>query len=146
MEFLPAMNSKKMEKRGPKRWVVVTVTIVVLLLISLVTGLLVWHFRCEYDVWWVVASRVIPWEHTHMEKLCYLVLLACALSSSGKAPGSGGTLFPPPCPDCCHLGTCCAMVPALTALPASDPLPSRQERGCPEGFQWPLTGSELGLP
>ncbi|XP_075630595.1 suppressor of tumorigenicity 14 protein isoform X3 [Balearica regulorum gibbericeps] len=45
VEFLPAMNSKKMEKRGPKRWVVVTVVIVVFLLISLVTGLLVWHFK-----------------------------------------------------------------------------------------------------
>ncbi|XP_042656434.1 suppressor of tumorigenicity 14 protein isoform X3 [Tyto alba] len=45
VEFLPAMNSKKMEKHGPKRRVVVSVTIVVFLLISLVTGLLVWHFR-----------------------------------------------------------------------------------------------------
>uniref|UniRef100_A0A8C4UIP1 matriptase n=1 Tax=Falco tinnunculus TaxID=100819 RepID=A0A8C4UIP1_FALTI len=45
VEFLPAMNSKKMEKRGPKRRVVVTVVIVVFLLISLITGLLVWHFK-----------------------------------------------------------------------------------------------------
>lgn len=51
MEFLPAMNSKKMEKRGPKRWVVVTVMIVVFLLISLTTGLLVWHFKCECAGW-----------------------------------------------------------------------------------------------
>ncbi|XP_013805990.2 suppressor of tumorigenicity 14 protein isoform X2 [Apteryx mantelli] len=45
VEFLPAMNSKKMEKRGPKRWVVITIMLVVFLLISLVTGLLVWHFK-----------------------------------------------------------------------------------------------------
>ncbi|XP_069644278.1 suppressor of tumorigenicity 14 protein isoform X1 [Haliaeetus albicilla] len=45
VEFLPAMNSKKMEKRGPKRRVVVTVVVIVFLLISLVTGLLVWHFK-----------------------------------------------------------------------------------------------------
>uniref|UniRef100_A0A8D0EPP6 matriptase n=1 Tax=Strix occidentalis caurina TaxID=311401 RepID=A0A8D0EPP6_STROC len=45
VEFLPAMNSKKMEKRGPKRQVVVTVMIIVFFLISLVTGLLVWHFK-----------------------------------------------------------------------------------------------------
>ncbi|XP_010082473.1 PREDICTED: suppressor of tumorigenicity 14 protein [Pterocles gutturalis] len=45
VEFLPAMNSKKMEKRGPKRRVVVTVMIIVFLLVSIVTGLLVWHFK-----------------------------------------------------------------------------------------------------
>ncbi|NXJ71748.1 ST14 protein, partial [Rostratula benghalensis] len=45
VEFLPAMNSKKMEKRGPKRRVVVAAVIVVFLLLSLVTGLLVWHFK-----------------------------------------------------------------------------------------------------
>lgn len=50
MEFLPAMNSKKMEKRGPKRRVVVAIVIVAFLLISLVTGLLVWHFKCECEV------------------------------------------------------------------------------------------------
>ncbi|NXK18802.1 ST14 protein, partial [Arenaria interpres] len=45
VEFLPAMNSKKMEKRGPKRRVVVAIVIVVFLLVSLLTGLLVWHFK-----------------------------------------------------------------------------------------------------
>ncbi|XP_068773120.1 suppressor of tumorigenicity 14 protein isoform X3 [Struthio camelus] len=45
VEFLPAMNSKRMEKRGPKRWVVITIVLVVFLLVSLVTGLLVWHFK-----------------------------------------------------------------------------------------------------
>ncbi|NWJ00347.1 ST14 protein, partial [Crypturellus undulatus] len=45
VEFLPAMNSKKMEKRGPKRCVVGAVLLVVFLLVSLVTGLLVWHFK-----------------------------------------------------------------------------------------------------
>lgn len=50
VEFLPAMNSKKMEKRGPKRRVVVAIIISVFLLVSLVTGLLVWHFKCKCDV------------------------------------------------------------------------------------------------
>ncbi|KGL78558.1 Suppressor of tumorigenicity 14 protein, partial [Tinamus guttatus] len=45
VEFLPAMNSKKMEKRGPKRCVVVGIALVVSLLVSLVVGLLVWHFK-----------------------------------------------------------------------------------------------------
>ncbi|XP_062450473.1 suppressor of tumorigenicity 14 protein isoform X2 [Rhea pennata] len=45
VEFLPAMNSKKVEKHGPKRWVVITIMLVVFLLVSLVTGLLVWHFK-----------------------------------------------------------------------------------------------------
>ncbi|KFQ55457.1 Suppressor of tumorigenicity 14 protein, partial [Nestor notabilis] len=45
VEFLPAMNSKKMEKRGPKCWVVLTGVVVGILLVSLVTGLLVWHFK-----------------------------------------------------------------------------------------------------
>lgn len=98
MEFLPAMNSKKMEKRGPKRRVVVTVVVIVFLLISLVTGLLVWHFKCEYDVWRAVARRVIPWGHMHVEKLRYPALLTRALSSSGKAPGVGGHHFQSPAP------------------------------------------------
>lgn len=50
VEFLPAMNSKKMEKRGPKRRVVVAIMIVAFLLISLIIGLLVWHFKCECEV------------------------------------------------------------------------------------------------
>lgn len=65
VEFLPAMNSKKMEKRGPKRQVVIAVLIIVFLLVSLTTGLLFWHFKCECDVWWVVTCRVAPWECIH---------------------------------------------------------------------------------
>ncbi|XP_043356891.1 suppressor of tumorigenicity 14 protein isoform X3 [Dermochelys coriacea] len=45
VEFLPTMNAKKVEKRGPKRWVVVTAVLIVFLLISLIVGLLVWHFK-----------------------------------------------------------------------------------------------------
>ncbi|NXU81477.1 ST14 protein, partial [Oreotrochilus melanogaster] len=45
VEFLPAMNSKKMEKRGPRRRVVISVLIAGFLLSSLLTGLLVWHFK-----------------------------------------------------------------------------------------------------
>lgn len=66
VEFLPAMNSKKMEKRGPKRQVVITILIIVFLLVSLTTGLLFWHFKCECDVWWVVTCRVTPWECIHL--------------------------------------------------------------------------------
>ncbi|XP_067420058.1 suppressor of tumorigenicity 14 protein isoform X2 [Emydura macquarii macquarii] len=45
VEFLPTMNAKKVEKRGPKRWVVVTTALIVFLLLSLIVGLLVWHFK-----------------------------------------------------------------------------------------------------
>lgn len=99
MEFLPAMNSKKMEKRGPKRQVVVAVMIVVFLIISLVTGLLVWHFKCECEVWWVLACRVVPWEQIRMEKLCYPVLLTRALSlAPERLQEVGGHHFHPPAP------------------------------------------------
>uniref|UniRef100_A0A8C4WQA0 matriptase n=1 Tax=Gopherus evgoodei TaxID=1825980 RepID=A0A8C4WQA0_9SAUR len=45
VEFLPTMNAKKVEKRGPKRWVVVCAVLLVFLLVSLIVGLLVWHFK-----------------------------------------------------------------------------------------------------
>ncbi|XP_037738233.1 suppressor of tumorigenicity 14 protein isoform X1 [Chelonia mydas] len=45
VEFLPTMNAKKVEKRGPKRWVVVTAVLIIFLLVSLLVGLLVWHFK-----------------------------------------------------------------------------------------------------
>jgi suppressor of tumorigenicity protein 14 len=47
LEFLPVNNAKNVEKRGPRRWVVPVVVLVTCLLISLVVGLLVWHFQCE---------------------------------------------------------------------------------------------------
>lgn len=99
MEFLPAMNSKKMEKRGPKRRVVVTVVIVVFLLISLVTGLLVWHFKCEYEVWWVVACRAIPWGSISTWKS--FVIRCCSRVSSlalGRLQEVGRHRFHPPAP------------------------------------------------
>lgn len=77
VEFLPAMNSKKMEKRGPKRQVVVTVLIIVFLLVSLTTGLLFWHFKCECDVWWVVTCRGPPWECIHPHGKALLPGAAC---------------------------------------------------------------------
>lgn len=84
MEFLPAMNSKKMEKRGPKRRVVVAILIIAFLLISLVTGLLVWHFKCECDVK-LTWGGGMPWEHNpavvDLEELHYQVLLTCDLST-----------------------------------------------------------------
>lgn len=47
MEFLPVNNTKKVEKRGPKRWVVLVTVLVGLFLLSLVACFLVWHFQCE---------------------------------------------------------------------------------------------------
>ncbi|KAG8141503.1 putative Suppressor of tumorigenicity 14 protein [Naja naja] len=45
VEFLPTMNTKKLEKRGPKRWIVVVIVVSICLLLSLLVGLLVWHFK-----------------------------------------------------------------------------------------------------
>lgn len=48
VEFLPANNGKKVEKkRGPRRWVVLVAVLLAFLLLSLAAGLLVWHFHCE---------------------------------------------------------------------------------------------------
>ncbi|ETE67611.1 Suppressor of tumorigenicity 14 protein-like protein, partial [Ophiophagus hannah] len=47
VEFLPTMNTKKLEKRGPKRWIVVVIVVSICLLLSLLVGLLVWHFKCS---------------------------------------------------------------------------------------------------
>lgn len=49
VEFLPVNNAKKVEKRGPRRWLVVVAVLVSFLLLSLLAGLLVWHFQCEYS-------------------------------------------------------------------------------------------------
>lgn len=49
VEFLPANNTKKVEKRGPRRWVVLVAVLFSFLLLSLMAGLLVWHFHCEYS-------------------------------------------------------------------------------------------------
>ncbi|XP_006901796.1 PREDICTED: suppressor of tumorigenicity 14 protein [Elephantulus edwardii] len=45
VEFLPVNNAKKVEKRGPRRWVVLAIVITVILLLSLLAGVLVWHLR-----------------------------------------------------------------------------------------------------
>ncbi|XP_027267542.1 suppressor of tumorigenicity 14 protein isoform X1 [Cricetulus griseus] len=44
VEFLPVNNAKKVEKRGPRRCVVLVVLLVSFLFLSLVAGFLVWHF------------------------------------------------------------------------------------------------------
>uniref|UniRef100_A0A8C3V8P5 matriptase n=1 Tax=Catharus ustulatus TaxID=91951 RepID=A0A8C3V8P5_CATUS len=65
VEFLPAMNSKKMEKRGPKRQVVITILIIVFLLVSLTAGLLFWHFKYRNTPVQKVFNghlRVLNWE------------------------------------------------------------------------------------
>uniref|UniRef100_A0A8C6R806 Suppressor of tumorigenicity 14 protein homolog n=1 Tax=Nannospalax galili TaxID=1026970 RepID=A0A8C6R806_NANGA len=45
VEFLPVNNAKKVEKRGPRRWVILVAVLVSFLLLSLMAGLLVWHFQ-----------------------------------------------------------------------------------------------------
>lgn len=102
VEFLPAMNTKKMEKRGPKRRVVVTILIIAFLLISLVTGLLVWHFKCECDVK-LMWGGGMHWEHNpaivDLEELHhYRVLLTYDLSikcSSSQRLQKAESLFLP---------------------------------------------------
>lgn len=47
LEFLPVNNSKKVEKRGPKPCVVSVAVLIGFFLLSLMAGLLVWHFHCE---------------------------------------------------------------------------------------------------
>lgn len=62
VEFLPANNTKKVEKRGPRRWVVLVAVLFSFLLLSLVAGLLVWHFHCEYSGFEgdIVAALPLP--------------------------------------------------------------------------------------
>ncbi|XP_004641484.2 suppressor of tumorigenicity 14 protein [Octodon degus] len=45
VEFLPVNNAKQVEKRGPRRCVVLTSLLLGFLLLSLTVGLLVWHFQ-----------------------------------------------------------------------------------------------------
>ncbi|XP_062894718.1 suppressor of tumorigenicity 14 protein homolog isoform X4 [Mobula hypostoma] len=49
MEFLPASNQKKLEKRSPKERMLLVGVIIGAALLSLVTGLLVWHFHFRPD-------------------------------------------------------------------------------------------------
>ncbi|XP_075383998.1 suppressor of tumorigenicity 14 protein [Tenrec ecaudatus] len=45
VEFLPVNNAKKVEKRGPRCWVVLAAIIIGFFLLSLLTGVLVWYFQ-----------------------------------------------------------------------------------------------------
>ncbi|XP_045151121.1 suppressor of tumorigenicity 14 protein [Echinops telfairi] len=45
VEFLPVNNAKKVEKRGPRRWVVLAAIIIGFVLLSLLTCVLVWYFQ-----------------------------------------------------------------------------------------------------
>ncbi|MEE6514600.1 hypothetical protein FKM82_022904 [Ascaphus truei] len=45
VEFLPVMNTKKVEKRGPKRKFIFLGVVIGAVLLSLTIGLLVWHFK-----------------------------------------------------------------------------------------------------
>ncbi|XP_057409497.1 suppressor of tumorigenicity 14 protein isoform X1 [Balaenoptera acutorostrata] len=45
VEFLPANNTRKVEKGGLRRWVVAVAVLAGLLVLSLVAGLLAWHFQ-----------------------------------------------------------------------------------------------------
>ena len=48
VEFLPANNTRKVEKGGLRRWVVAVAVLAGLLVLSLVAGLLAWHFQREW--------------------------------------------------------------------------------------------------
>lgn len=50
VEFLPANNARKVEKGGPRRWVVLVAVLAGLLVLSLMAGLLAWHFQCEWTL------------------------------------------------------------------------------------------------
>ncbi|XP_033925393.1 suppressor of tumorigenicity 14 protein isoform X1 [Melopsittacus undulatus] len=61
--FLPAMNSKKMEKRSRKCWVVPTV--IAFVIVSVIIGVLVWHFQYRSESVRKVFNghlRVLNWE------------------------------------------------------------------------------------
>uniref|UniRef100_A0A8C2PLW7 Matriptase n=1 Tax=Capra hircus TaxID=9925 RepID=A0A8C2PLW7_CAPHI len=45
VEFLPANNSRKVEKGGPRRWVVLVAVLAAFLALSLLAGLLAWRFQ-----------------------------------------------------------------------------------------------------
>ncbi|XP_014444142.1 suppressor of tumorigenicity 14 protein [Tupaia chinensis] len=47
VEFLPVNNAKKVEKPGPRRWVVLTAVFCGFILLSLTISLLVWHFQYQ---------------------------------------------------------------------------------------------------
>nr|XP_017506296.2 suppressor of tumorigenicity 14 protein isoform X1 [Manis javanica] len=47
VEFLPANNARKVEKRGPKRWVVLLTALAGVCALSLAAGLLVWHLQYQ---------------------------------------------------------------------------------------------------
>ncbi|XP_072585425.1 LOW QUALITY PROTEIN: suppressor of tumorigenicity 14 protein [Vulpes vulpes] len=47
VEFLPVNNTRKVEKRGPKRWVLLVTGLAGLVLLSLVACLLMWHFQYQ---------------------------------------------------------------------------------------------------
>ena len=47
VEFLPANNSRKVEKGGPRRWVVLVAVLAAFLALSLLAGLLAWRFQGE---------------------------------------------------------------------------------------------------
>lgn len=59
VEFLPVNNTKKVEKPGPRRWVVLAVALVSFFLLSLMAGLLVWHFHCEFCVKATEGDKVV---------------------------------------------------------------------------------------
>lgn len=48
VQFLPASDNKKLEKKkGPGKVGLVIIVVVAAAVIALITGLLVWHFHCK---------------------------------------------------------------------------------------------------
>lgn len=88
IEFLPANNAKKVEKRGPRRWVVLLALLVGCLLLALAVGLLVWwHLQSEWVWVWVCGVLVcvtggLVW---HLQ----MIDLQCAASSGHTQPCPG---------------------------------------------------------
>lgn len=50
VQFLPASNSKKLEKKGPKKALSIVAVLVFITVLSVMTGLLVWHFHFRKEM------------------------------------------------------------------------------------------------
>ena len=58
VQFLPASDNKKLEKKkGPGKVGAVVGVVIFAAVIALMTGLLVWHFHCEYPPPFVHSNK-----------------------------------------------------------------------------------------
>ncbi|XP_041090786.1 nuclear factor related to kappa-B-binding protein-like [Polyodon spathula] len=69
VQFLPASNSKKLEKKGPKKVLAIVAVLVFITVISVMTGLLVWHFhfRKEMKVFKMYAGTMLITSETFQD-------------------------------------------------------------------------------